>query len=155
MFGTPPRLFPHVFPASGHEADADSSGANNNSTLHIPVCHLYRADLALRPEFAAVLRDVDVKGEDVFTLEDVLPPHHHHHGGGGNPPTSNGAAKEEDDIIIHPEDTRWLLVDHNAMTGALGRVFDPASSGASTTTPTKTPCPATPRSASSRRAGAA
>ncbi|KAI1735784.1 exopolyphosphatase-like protein [Xylaria scruposa] len=83
-------------PAGNHE----SRGITN--TLHIPICHLQRADLALRPEFAAVLRDADVKGEDVFTLEDVLS--NKKHG-------------------IRPEDTRWLLVDHNAMTGTLGKVF--------------------------------
>ncbi|KAI1749873.1 exopolyphosphatase-like protein [Xylaria castorea] len=105
---------------------------NSNNTLHIPICHLQRADLALRPEFAAVLRDADVKGEDVFTLEDVLPPppppphhHHHHHEGNNN---NNNSKKEEkksngEEILLRPEDTRWLLVDHNAMTGALGRAF--------------------------------
>ncbi|KAI0182348.1 exopolyphosphatase-like protein [Xylaria flabelliformis] len=86
-----------------------SSGSNDRvdiaNTLHIPICHLQRADLALRPEFAAVLRDADVKGEDVFTLEDVL--------------GSNNDKKHS----IRPEDTRWLLVDHNAMTGTLGKVF--------------------------------
>ncbi|KAI0546105.1 exopolyphosphatase-like protein [Xylaria curta] len=84
-----------------------ASAGNNESTgitntVHIPICHLQRADLALRPEFAAVLRDADVKGEDVFTLEDVLSSKKH---------------------SIRPEDTRWLLVDHNAMTGTLGKVF--------------------------------
>ncbi|KAI0447572.1 exopolyphosphatase-like protein [Xylaria telfairii] len=102
-------------PATPATKRAPDGGGTN--TLHIPVCHLHRADLALRPEFAAVLRDVDVKGEDVFTLEDVLPPSHRHYGGG----TTNGTAKTEH--VIDPEDTRWLLVDHNAMTGALGRVF--------------------------------
>ncbi|TRX96853.1 hypothetical protein FHL15_002159 [Xylaria flabelliformis] len=87
-----------------------SSGNNDRvdiaNTLHIPICHLQRADLALRPEFAAVLRDADVKGEDVFTLEDVL-----------------GGSNNDKKHSIRPEDTRWLLVDHNAMTGALGKVF--------------------------------
>ncbi|RWA12642.1 hypothetical protein EKO27_g2477, partial [Xylaria grammica] len=78
------------------------------STLHIPICHLQRADLALRPEFAAVLRDADIQGEDVFTLEDVLPQQD------GNALSGKDVVDTED---IRPEDTRWLLVDHNAMTG--------------------------------------
>ncbi|KAI1174647.1 exopolyphosphatase-like protein [Nemania sp. FL0916] len=65
-------------------------------TLHIPICNLSRADLALRPEFAAVLRDAEVHGDDVLTLEDV---------------------PEE------ATDWDWLLVDHNAMTGDLGKRF--------------------------------
>ncbi|KAI1435002.1 exopolyphosphatase-like protein [Xylaria sp. CBS 124048] len=76
------------------------SKARGAGTLHIPVCHLYRPDLALRPEFTAVLRDADIRGEDVFTLEDVL---------------SRGD--------ISPEETRWLLVDHNALTGSLAAPF--------------------------------
>ncbi|GAW10687.1 hypothetical protein ANO14919_000220 [Xylariales sp. No.14919] len=84
------------------------------STLHIPICHLQRADLALRPEFAAVLRDADIQGEDVFTLEDVLP-------------QQDGNALSGKDVVdtegIRPDDTRWLLVDHNAMTGPLASRF--------------------------------
>ncbi|KAI0469494.1 exopolyphosphatase-like protein [Xylaria cf. heliscus] len=109
--------------------DVGNSGANNNnnntSNLHIPVCHLERADLALRPEFAAVLRDAEIKGEDVFTLEDVLPSnyhhsHRHHHEGSSS---SNSGGSSSGGAPLHPEDTRWLLVDHNAMTGILGKVF--------------------------------
>ncbi|KAI0910056.1 exopolyphosphatase-like protein [Ustulina deusta] len=82
-------------------------------TLHIPVCHLRRADLALRPEFAAVLRDAGVGGEDVFTLEDVLPP----------PTTTTRPSSPAATTGFRPEDTRWVLVDHNAMTGALAAAF--------------------------------
>ncbi|KAI0117790.1 exopolyphosphatase-like protein [Nemania sp. FL0031] len=84
------------------------------STLHIPVCHLYRADLALRPEFAAVLRDAGVQGEDMFTLEDVLPLPAGRH---------QAESKSHEGEGVRPEDTRWLLVDHNAMTGALANRF--------------------------------
>ncbi|RYC65219.1 hypothetical protein CHU98_g958, partial [Xylaria longipes] len=63
----------------------------------------------------------DVRGEDVFTLEDVMPPppppHYHHHEGSGKENSPSDSRE------IRPEDTRWLLVDHNAMTGALGKMF--------------------------------
>ncbi|KAI0537638.1 exopolyphosphatase-like protein [Xylaria digitata] len=93
----------HTYAPPKNRASVDGSSAA--SSLHIPICHLQRADLALRPEFAAVLRDADIAGEDMFTLEDVLP----HRDGDGEG--------------IRPEDTRWLLVDHNAMTGTLASRF--------------------------------
>ncbi|KAL7627507.1 Exopolyphosphatase [Parahypoxylon ruwenzoriense] len=73
-------------------------GALPHGTLHIPLCHLPREDLALRPEFDAVLARGGVTTSDVLTLSE-LPGQ------------------------LRAEDTRWLLVDHNAMTGALGRVY--------------------------------
>ncbi|KAI3318330.1 exopolyphosphatase-like protein [Xylariaceae sp. AK1471] len=93
--------------------------------LHIPVCHLHRADLALRPEFTAVLRAADVRGEDVFTLEDILPQPQND---ANNPEASKkdstqGVKEEGGGESIRPEDTRWLLVDHNAMTGSLAKAF--------------------------------
>ncbi|GAP86386.1 putative exopolyphosphatase-like protein [Rosellinia necatrix] len=92
--------------------------------LHIPVCHLYRADLALRPEFAAVLRDAGVGGEDVLTLEDVLPPPSRPPPAGdkANSITAEAAAAAAAGSL-RPEDTRWLLVDHNVMTGRLAASF--------------------------------
>ncbi|KAI0111395.1 DHH phosphoesterase [Daldinia grandis] len=70
-------------------------------TLHIPLCHLPRDDLSLRPEFTAVLKYAAVTPGDVLTLTE-LP--------GG-------------DDGLKPEDTRWLLVDHNVMTGPLGQTY--------------------------------
>ncbi|KAI0390951.1 exopolyphosphatase-like protein [Xylariaceae sp. FL0594] len=87
------------------ERAAVSGGNQSADSLHVPVCHLRRQDLALRPEFAAVLRAADVRSEDVLTLEDVLP------------------RDLAGDRGLQPEETRWLLVDHNAMTGPLSRAF--------------------------------
>lgn len=64
-------------------------------TLHIPLCHLARDDLSLRPEFAEALRQAAASPDDVLTLDD-LP-----------------AAVDDD--------ARWLLVDHNCLTGRLAR----------------------------------
>ncbi|KAI1265610.1 exopolyphosphatase-like protein [Xylariaceae sp. FL1019] len=85
------------------KSDGVESG---RSHLHIPVCHLRRADLALRPELAAVLRNADVSGDDLFTFENILP------------------AKESTEHAIDPNDTEWLLVDHNVMTGRLANAFE-------------------------------
>ncbi|CAM1503294.1 Fc.00g080700.m01.CDS01 [Cosmosporella sp. VM-42] len=62
-------------------------------TLHIPLCNLPRPDLALRTEMAAVLRHASLTPKDLITLSD-LPE-------------------------LDPKDTRWLLVDHNCLTGVL------------------------------------
>ncbi|KAI0014398.1 DHH phosphoesterase [Xylariaceae sp. FL0662B] len=70
-------------------------------TLHIPLCNLPRDDLSLRPEFAAVLADAAVTPGDVLTLSEL--------------PRGRDA--------LRPEDTRWLLVDHNALTGPLRRDY--------------------------------
>lgn len=66
-----------------------------NPTVHIPLANLYRPDLALRPEFGAVLRRAGVHLDDVLTLTEL----------------------EQADF--KPEDSRWVLVDHNALKGQL------------------------------------
>ncbi|KAI1083453.1 DHH phosphoesterase [Whalleya microplaca] len=75
-------------------------------TLHIPLCHLPRSDLALRPEFTAALAGASLAPDDVLTLSELPSP-----------------------ADLRPEDSRWLLVDHNAMTGDLGRVYGSAVVG--------------------------
>ncbi|KAF3021990.1 Exopolyphosphatase [Neopestalotiopsis sp. 37M] len=65
-------------------------------TLHIPLCHLARDDLSLRPEFTEVLRRASASPDDVITLDDLLP-------------SAAAAASSAD----------WLLVDHNSLTGKL------------------------------------
>lgn len=79
------------------------SHAKPKYTLHIPLANIPREDLPLRPELSATLRRAGVKAEELLTLSDL-----------------------EDVIKTHglePEDTRWLLVDHNALTGKLGERF--------------------------------
>ena len=68
-------------------------------TLHIPLSNLPRADLALRPELNAVLNPAGLKPEDLVTLSDL--------------PREG----------LDPQDTRWLLVDHNVLTGDLAAPF--------------------------------
>lgn len=99
-------------------------GSLGSNALHIPICHLLRADLALRPEFTAVLRDAGVRGEDVFTLEDVLPQSNDQsQSKTAKGPSHSASSSDANTNRISPEDTRWLLVDHNAMTGSLANTF--------------------------------
>ncbi|KAK8118833.1 uncharacterized protein PG998_003459 [Apiospora kogelbergensis] len=69
-------------------------------TLHIPLCHIPRDDLSLRPEFTSVLRRAGTSPEDVVTLSELPGPE-----------------------SLSPADTHWLLVDHNALTGQLARLY--------------------------------
>lgn len=70
----------------------------------MPLANLPRADLALRPEMAAVLAHAGLRPADLITLSD-LP----------------AAANEDHGSPLPPADTRWVLVDHNALTGPLAR----------------------------------
>ncbi|KAK1989897.1 DHH phosphoesterase, partial [Colletotrichum falcatum] len=63
-------------------------------TLHIPISNLPRDDLKLRTEMAAALAHARLAPDDLLTLDD-LP------------------------ADLPARDTRWLLVDHNALTGDL------------------------------------
>ncbi|ROW05400.1 hypothetical protein VSDG_00567 [Cytospora chrysosperma] len=108
------RQTPLTFVIGNESADLDSlcsavvfaylrSHAKPKYTLHIPLANIPREDLPLRPELSATLRRAGVKAEELLTLSDL-----------------------EDVIETHglePEDTRWLLVDHNALTGKLGERF--------------------------------
>ncbi|KAK5658346.1 hypothetical protein OQA88_2322 [Cercophora sp. LCS_1] len=73
------------------------------NTLHIPLSNLPRSDLALHPELNAVLRPAGLTPDDLLTLTDL--------------PTSG----------LAPDQTRWLLVDHNVPTGLFHSQFTSSS----------------------------
>lgn len=68
--------------------------AHTPRTLHIPLSNLPRSDLALRTEMTAVLGQAGLEPSDLLTLSEL--------------PSQ-----------LRAEDTRWLLVDHNSLTGPL------------------------------------
>ncbi|KAB5539487.1 hypothetical protein GE09DRAFT_319219 [Coniochaeta sp. 2T2.1] len=101
---------PLTFVIGNESADLDSlcsalalaylrSHTPPNFNLHIPLANLRRADLALRPELGAVLRRAGVGVEDLLTLSEF----------------------EEADV--KSEESRWVLVDHNAVTGVVKEKF--------------------------------
>ena len=63
-------------------------------TLHIPLSNLSRSELPLRTEMTAVLGQAGLSPSDLLTVSE-LPDQ------------------------LRAEDTRWLLVDHNSLTGPL------------------------------------
>ncbi|KAI4113515.1 MAG: hypothetical protein LQ345_005524 [Seirophora villosa] len=67
--------------------------------LHIPLLAIPRADIALRPEFQPLFRHAGIQAEGLVTLDELL------------------------DVVDDEEDTEWVLVDHNALQGALGERF--------------------------------
>ncbi|KAG6006689.1 hypothetical protein E4U21_006764 [Claviceps maximensis] len=97
------RPKPLTFVVGNESADLDSlcsaivyAFIRTNSaphSLHIPLSNLPRADLALRTEMTAVLQHAALTTDQLITLSE-LPD-------------------------LQPEDTRWVLVDHNSLTGPL------------------------------------
>lgn len=72
----------------------------------MPLSNLPRADLGLRPEMTAVLRRAGLSPADLVTLDEL-------------PLPSSPAASHAAHGRLAPDDTRWVLVDHNALTGPL------------------------------------
>ncbi|KAK3502827.1 hypothetical protein B0T13DRAFT_182027 [Neurospora crassa] len=101
------RPNPLVFVIGNESADLDSLCSSillayfctyrtTPPTLHIPLSNLPQADLALRPELTAVLKPAGLHTNDLITLD--------------------GLPKDDN---VTPENTQWLLVDHNSLTGPL------------------------------------
>lgn len=80
------------------------AASSNSNALYIPLSNLRRADLALRPELIPVLSNAHLEPKDLITLCDL--------------PQLNKISSK-----ILPEQTRWILVDHNALQGELGRAY--------------------------------
>jgi len=72
--------------------------------LYIPVTNLPAADLKLRPEFLTVCRHANIELKHLITLDDF-------------PSLAHVRDK------FKPENTKWILVDHNKLQGTLGEVY--------------------------------
>ncbi|KAL1904520.1 Exopolyphosphatase [Sporothrix stenoceras] len=94
----------------------------HNASLHVPLCNLPRADLALRPELQAALAgtsSVPKLKSDSDSTPDTQ---------GGVPLDSLITLSELPDDLV-ADDTKWLLVDHNALTGNLAKRFQSSVAG--------------------------
>ena len=60
--------------------------------------------MRLRPEFNELFRHADIKAQDLLTLDDL-------------------PSLETIEQALRPENTRWILVDHNKLQGKLGSVY--------------------------------
>lgn len=77
---------------------------NAFSPLYVPITNLPAADIALRPEYLTVFRHANIEARHLITLDDL--------------PDLNSIQHK-----LRPETTKWILVDHNALLGQLGKVY--------------------------------
>ncbi|KAL8750792.1 MAG: hypothetical protein Q9184_006295 [Pyrenodesmia sp. 2 TL-2023] len=75
---------------------------NAFAPLYIPLLNLPAADISLRPEFEALFRHANIDSSHLVTLDDLPKP---------------------DERELKPEDTQWILVDHNKLQGVLGDTY--------------------------------
>jgi exopolyphosphatase len=74
------------------------------SQLYVPVTNIPGAGVQIRPEFLALFRHANIDPEHLITLDDL-------------PDLTVITSK------LRPENTRWILVDHNALQGRLGEIY--------------------------------
>ncbi|KAF2743513.1 DHH phosphoesterase [Sporormia fimetaria CBS 119925] len=77
---------------------------NAFTPIYVPVINIPASDLALRPEFSPVLQRANINAAHLLTLDDL----------------------PEFSVIqdkLPPENTKWILMDHNALQGPLGKMY--------------------------------
>ncbi|OJD32954.1 dhh phosphoesterase [Diplodia corticola] len=77
---------------------------NAFTPLYIPVVNIPAADIQIRPEFLDLLPHANLQPQHLITLDDL--------------PPLDSIGK-----TLLPENTKWILVDHNALQGILGQVY--------------------------------
>ncbi|KAI9828382.1 MAG: Exopolyphosphatase [Thelocarpon impressellum] len=75
------------------------------SDLYIPVTNIPSADIRLRKDFLALLPRAGLEEESLITLDDLTLP------------------LPDLATALRPENTSWILVDHNALQGRLGELY--------------------------------
>ncbi|KAF2793814.1 exopolyphosphatase-like protein [Melanomma pulvis-pyrius CBS 109.77] len=74
------------------------------SPLYVPITNIPFSGIQIRPEFLALFRHADIEPRHLITLDDL-------------PDLSVIKSK------LRPENTSWILVDHNAFQGQLGKIY--------------------------------
>ena len=83
---------------------SQSPPPNAFTPLYVPLLNVPAADVDLRPEFLLAFKRANLQPSSLITLDDLPPAEH---------------LREQ----LPPENTRWILVDHNRLEGALGEVY--------------------------------
>ncbi|KAF1996960.1 exopolyphosphatase-like protein [Amniculicola lignicola CBS 123094] len=78
--------------------------------LYVPVTNIPSSGLSVRPEFLALFKYANIEPGHLITLDDL-------------PDLSVIKSK------LRPENTRWILVDHNALQGQLGQIYSERVAG--------------------------
>ncbi|KAJ9660598.1 Exopolyphosphatase [Coniosporium apollinis] len=77
---------------------------NAFTPLYIPITNIPAADVDIRPEFLKVLSHANLESHHLITLDDL-------------PDLSSIESQ------LPPHNTKWILVDHNALQGTLGSIY--------------------------------
>jgi exopolyphosphatase len=77
---------------------------NAFSSVYVPITNIPASDVQLRPEYLAVFKYANIEPKHLITLDDL-------------PALSDIQSK------LAPENTKWILVDHNALQGQLGKIY--------------------------------
>ncbi|KAJ8107274.1 hypothetical protein OPT61_g8978 [Boeremia exigua] len=77
---------------------------NAFTPLYIPITNMPVSGINSRPEFLAVFKHADIEPAHLITLDDL-------------------PALSEIQARLKPENTKWILVDHNALQGQLGKIY--------------------------------
>jgi len=72
--------------------------------FYIPVTNIVKADVVLRPEFSKVLGYANLTTDHLITLDNLH--------------SKNGELE-----LLEPKQTKWVLVDHNALQGPLSKRY--------------------------------
>ncbi|KAI9850959.1 MAG: Exopolyphosphatase [Thelocarpon superellum] len=70
---------------------------------YIPLLNIPTADITIRPEFLSLLKHAGLEPSHLITLDDL--------------------PQENTKHSLQPENTRWILVDHNVLQGSLGSIY--------------------------------
>lgn len=77
---------------------------NAFTPLYIPVTNMPASGINMRPEFHAVFKYANIEPSHLITLDDL-------------------PALSDIQAMLRPENTKWILVDHNALQGQLGKIY--------------------------------
>ncbi|CAI6305069.1 unnamed protein product [Periconia digitata] len=87
-----------------------ASPRNAFTPLYIPITNIPSSGIQLRPEFIELFKYANIESRHLITLDDL-------------PDLSTIESQ------LPPENTKWILVDHNALQGQLGKIYSKRVSG--------------------------
>ncbi|KAF2646674.1 DHH phosphoesterase [Massarina eburnea CBS 473.64] len=77
---------------------------NAFASVYVPITNIPASGIQMRPEFVELFKHANIESRHLITLDDL-------------PELSMIQSK------LPPENTNWILVDHNALQGQLGKIY--------------------------------
>ncbi|KAI9812679.1 MAG: Exopolyphosphatase [Phylliscum demangeonii] len=106
--------------AAAAASGSDSHARTGPTDVYIPIANIAAADIPLRPELLALLAHIALAPADLITRDELRL------GRARGEPTKEGGGRGEGGrgpALLKAEHTRWFLVDHHVLTGAVGEVY--------------------------------